>query len=162
LILHDFLLRPAESSDIQRLFEWRNDPFIVSVSTSRREVSWDDHVAWFSAVVDRSRHLLFIVSPEPSVAIGSVRLDRKGEDWALISISLIASHRGRGLGPRAIDEACQNAFDHWPTLSRVWAYVRADNHASIAAFTRARFAPAAGEEPVPGGHLALVRMRNSS
>src|SRR5262245_37067142 len=73
----DSLLRPAEPSDIRSLFEWRNDPLIVSVSSSGQGVSWEEHERWFSSVLGSSEHLLYIVNSHHAVPVGMVRLDRK-------------------------------------------------------------------------------------
>jgi RimJ/RimL family protein N-acetyltransferase len=158
----DSLLRPAGPSDIRRLFDLRNDPLTVSVSSSRREVSWEEHESWFQSVIGNPRHLIYVVNVEHSVPVGTVRLEWKSEDTAVISIALAPSHTGRGLGPRAIDEACREAFDHWPAVSRILAHIRIENRRSIAAFSRSGFVPAPMEESVPEGHLTLVRSVRSS
>src|SRR5262245_18456396 len=153
------LLQLAEADDARRVFAWRNDPWIVSLSTSRREVSWEEHRRWFPTVLDRSRHLLFLVSGEGGEQAGTVRVDRQGEA-AVVTIYLLRPFTGRGLGPRALRAACQEAFRRWPDLARVVAHVRSDNEPSLKAFARVGFAPAGGgEADCPEGHTALVLHR---
>jgi RimJ/RimL family protein N-acetyltransferase len=154
-------MRPADASDIRTLFDWRNDPWIVSVSTTGRAVTWEEHQAWFPSVLDRSRHLLFIIHTDEGIPAGSLRLDRKGAD-AVVSIYLMKPYTGIGLGPRAIKAGCQKAFEHWPVLERIVAYVRSDNRPSVNAFSRAMFHHSPEEATSPPGHVALVRMRGDS
>jgi UDP-2,4-diacetamido-2,4,6-trideoxy-beta-L-altropyranose hydrolase len=155
----EFLLRQADTSDIRRLFEWRNDPWIVSMSTTRREVTWEEHQAWFNSVLDRSKHLLFIIHADDATPVGSVRLDRVGSE-AVVSVYLLKPFTGVGLGPRAIEEGCRNAFEDWPELTRVIAYIRTDNQRSKKAFTRVLFQPCLDAIECPDGHVALVRRRD--
>jgi RimJ/RimL family protein N-acetyltransferase len=152
------LLRPAEASDIRLLFEWRNEPWIVLLSTSQRAISWAEHEDWFNMALDSSQHLLFIVHTDEGIPAGSLRLDRKESD-ATISIYLMKPYTGAGLGPRAIDAGCRSAFEHWPALKRIVAYIRDDNQPSRKAFTRASFHPAAADLDCPPDHVALARGR---
>jgi RimJ/RimL family protein N-acetyltransferase len=154
-------LRPADASDIGTLFQWRNDPWIVSVSTSGREVTWEEHTSWFASVLDQSHHLLFIIQTDEGTPAGSLRLDRKGAD-AIISIYLMQPYTGMGLGPRAIDLGSRRAFEHWPMLERVIALIRVENRRSVAAFTRVSFRPAEDEVSCPEAHVAMVRERDES
>lgn len=154
-------MRPADASDIRLLFDWRNDPWIVSLSTSKRAVTWEEHEAWFESVLDHSRHLVFIVLSDDGIPAGSLRLDLNNAE-AVISIHLARSYTGIGLGPRAIEVGCRRAFEHWPTLSRIIAYIRNDNQSSIKAFTRASFRPSPGETSCPQDHVALVHGRDDS
>jgi RimJ/RimL family protein N-acetyltransferase len=145
--------------DLETVFGWRNSPWIVAISTSRREVTWDEHVAWFQSILDRSQHLLFILEVEPDGPVGSLRLDLRGEETADISVYLLQPFTGRGLGTKAIIAGCEAAFAHWPALRQVVADVRCDNRPSIKAFTRALFVPSGPESRMPDGHLRLVRAR---
>jgi len=154
------VLRLVEASDAPLLFGWRNDAWIVSLSTSRRTLGWEEHEAWFASILDRSRHLLFIVLNDGEIPVGSLRLDWVGTDAAVISIYLMKMYTGKGLGPRAIEAGCRRAFEHWPDLLRILAHVRSDNRPSIRAFVRAKFRPIPGEASCPEGHLALVLGRD--
>jgi RimJ/RimL family protein N-acetyltransferase len=155
------LLRLAEAADGSRVFAWRNDPWIVSLSTSRQTVTPEEHAAWFPSALDRARHLLFIIHAEDGEPAGTLRLDRNGEETAVLTVYLLRQHTGRGLGPRAITAACGEAFSRWSGLTRVIAHVRSDNQPSLKAFARAGFQPAPGEAECPPDHVALVHRRGS-
>ncbi len=152
-------LRPAQWDDLEMVFGWRNSPWIVAISTSRREVTWDEHVAWFRSVLDRSRHLLFILEVEPDGPVGSLRIDLRGERTGDVSVYLLEPFTGRGLGTQAILAGCEAAFAHWPELRQLVADVRCDNRPSLRAFTRALFVPSGSDPRRPAGHLRLVRAR---
>jgi RimJ/RimL family protein N-acetyltransferase/SAM-dependent methyltransferase len=152
------LLRPVEPSDVRLIFEFRNDPWIVSLSTNRREITWEEHTAWFAQVLDESRHLLFIIQAEGDPA-GAVRLDRIDDATARISVYLLRPFTGRGLGPQAVKAACASAFRRWPWLKRVVAHIHLDNEASCKAFSRIGFVPAVPDASSPAGHLTLVLPR---
>jgi RimJ/RimL family protein N-acetyltransferase len=157
----DPVLRLAGAGDARLVYEWRNDPWIVSLSTSRRPVTWQDHQGWFTTVLERpDLYLLFIIHTPDGTPAGTVRLDREGED-AVVTIYLLRQFTGRGLGPRALDLACGDAFRHWPAVSRIRAYVRAGNQPSLKAFARAGFAGDDADPGCPAEHLALVRPREA-
>lgn len=148
-------LRPATPEDADRVFTWRNDPWIVSLSTSRSTVAWREHQAWFGQMMDRSCHLLFIVNDAEGTPSGTVRVDRTVPGEAVITIYLMRDYTGRGMGPQAIALACRAAHEMWPDLIQVMARIRADNGPSIKAFTRAGFQLAASVER-PRDHVAMV------
>jgi len=151
----DRLLRFAEARDADTVFAWRNDPWIVSLSLSGRAVTPAEHHAWFPSALDRTDHLLFVVQSD-GAEVGTARLDRAGPE-ASVTIYLLRPHTGRGLGPRAIDAACRQAFTHWPDVSRIRASIRRGNLASGKAFRRAGFViDETGQHPE---HLEMIRVR---
>jgi RimJ/RimL family protein N-acetyltransferase len=132
------LLRPATPADRATVFAWRNDPFIVSLSASRRTVTWDEHAAWYDRVVTGERHLLLIVEREGE-GIGTVRFDREGEAGALVTIYLLEPFVGRGLGTPVLREACGRAFVRWPEVGHLEARIQAGNARSVRALEKAGF-----------------------
>lgn len=130
-------VRERNESDRMRLFRWRNRPEVVALGASQRQVSWEEHCAWFERVSDGSRHWLRVVEVD-GVAVGSVRLDRSG-DAAEIAVYLEPTATGQGHGVQVIRLACDAAVRCWPGLQFVRAAIRADNRASRIAFERAGF-----------------------
>ena len=45
-------LRKAKSSDLDLLFQWRNNPDIVSLSASQKSVKLDEHSQWFNESIN--------------------------------------------------------------------------------------------------------------
>jgi UDP-2,4-diacetamido-2,4,6-trideoxy-beta-L-altropyranose hydrolase len=143
-ILHTtppFCLRSATYQDRERTFEWRNDPWLVSQGPSENQVDWEDHIGWYSEVLDTELHLLSIVESQDGIGMGTVRLDKTGRDRAIIAIALLRPYVGKGLGIAVLRAACAAGFAQWPWLASVHAYIRKDNQRSLRAFTKAGFTP---------------------
>lgn len=130
-------LRPATQADCATLFQWRNLSELIALSGSGRSVTWEEHCAWFSRLLDPERHLSFIVEHQGQ-ATGNVRLDRIGTR-ARISIYLLTAHTGRGIGVPAIRAGCAFARRAWPDIDAIEALVQPANTRSLAAFERAGF-----------------------
>lgn len=126
-------LRDARGSDAALLFEWRNDVDVRRWSFAPGPVRWADHVAWLREVLGDPRRRLYIVEVG-GMAVGQVRLDATDEG-EMISVSICPEARGRGIGSAVVQAACEHA------AGDVVARIKAGNHASIAAFERAGFAP---------------------
>jgi RimJ/RimL family protein N-acetyltransferase len=138
-------LRRAGRGDAERVFTWRNDPWIVSLSKSGCVVTRDEHLLWYEEAMDDRRHLLFIIELEQAgpaatlVEAGVVRLDRDGHGGSLITIYLLQPYTGRGYGVASLKQATEQAFALWPDLESIRAEIRRDNIASIKAFSRVGF-----------------------
>jgi perosamine synthetase len=88
------------------------------------------------------------------VAAGQVRLDWREAGEAELSLYLLEEFTGRGLGGRAIQQACQRARLSG-RATRVLAAVRKSNRRSVAAFRRAGFVPD-DRRAARRGHLWLA------
>lgn len=148
-----FALRPAGPDDAHRLYDWRNDEFIVERSTSRRKVTEAEHHAWFAATLADADRRLAIVEIGGEAA-GLVRFDRTG-GIAVISVYLLEPYTGAGYGTRAIAEATDAILKDWG--GAVHAHVRAENAAGQKSFLRAGFAPLPDGASIPDGHVGFVR-----
>lgn len=157
LAAENLSLRLAVPDDMEMLFRWRNDPWIVALSSSRREVTREEHARWFREALDRDRHLLFIVRAD-SREIGTVRIDRQPDTKGVLSIYLLKAETGKAYGVKAIRLACEQAFDSWPDLGCVLAVVREGNRPSIGAFSRAGFTPDIPREAAQG-HIGMQLQR---
>lgn len=155
-------IRLANGADAELILAWRNDPWLVSLSTNRRTVTEEEHRAWFATVLDESRHLLFVVESPNNVPAGTVRLDRLNATDAVMTIYLLRPFTGQGFGPQALEVACVAAFERWPWLRQVVAYVRSDNQPSLKAFARAGFALCPTTVLVQEGHTGLCRAREAA
>jgi RimJ/RimL family protein N-acetyltransferase len=147
-------LRAAIPDDARQVHAWRNDPWIVSLGSSGRTVPWEEHAAWFRKVLADERWLLWIVETGEGVGAGTVRLERDGEEHAVVTIYLLREFTGKGLGVRALEQACALGFSRWP-IQRIHALIRAGNDHSVSAFRKAGFAPV-GKPP---GHVEMVLNR---
>ena len=131
----EIAVRPASPGDGEFVWECRNDPAARAVSRSVEPIPLADHLAWFTARLERSetRFLIVEAAGEPA---GYVRFER-GDVETEISIALAPKARGRGVGSQAIRAAPEaEAEQHTAPIA---AYVKEDNTASLAAFRRAGF-----------------------
>ena len=157
------VLRPATAADVDRVYAWANDPLTRAVSFSSAEITYSEHVAWFTQQLERSdRNLLIAMSTEhPAAAIATIRIDRAAQPGVcIISINLAPEARGRGLGTAALEAATASAAALG--FSRIHALIRPDNQASIRAFTRAGYVQAESTEVGDQPALLFVRQRGPS
>ncbi len=133
----DLRLRSAVVGDGDKILHWRNDPWIVSLSSSQRLVDPEEHKVWFQNALNDPAHsinLILLGGKE----IGLLRLHRTDADEASISIYLLREFCGRGYGSRAIGLACEKAWALWP-ISRISAVTRKTNTASEHSFKKNGF-----------------------
>ncbi|MGE0734852.1 MAG: GNAT family N-acetyltransferase [Alphaproteobacteria bacterium] len=150
---NSIVLRRARADDEAQVLSWRNDDFIVARSSSRRRVTEGEHHAWFAAALAAEDRRMEIVEID-GVAAGLVRFDRQAPDHAVISVYLLESFTGRGLGPRVISMATTAAIAAWGV--DVHAHVRADNFAGRKAFERAGYGLTETGGAAPD-HVVFVR-----
>ena len=147
-------LSPASEKDAEQLFEWRNDPFLIERSTSKRVVEWAEHKAWFdSAIRDQSKRIF--ISHADGQKIGSVRFERNTPATCIISAYVMEEFTGNGYGVEVIKLACKMIRDVWP-IDQVLAFVRTDNAAGSSGFKKAGFELAPENIDCPEDHLSLV------
>jgi len=135
-------LRLANPDDMERIFQWRNNRFLLMRSTSQTPVMWEEHRAWFNHALSDPDHLIFIVvqGEEP---IGQVRFDRRNE-LAVISVYLVEERTGKGLGIEAIRRGTQAAFKEW-NIGTVIACIRQDNLHATRAFAKSGYKESKGD-----------------
>jgi UDP-2,4-diacetamido-2,4,6-trideoxy-beta-L-altropyranose hydrolase len=154
----EIFLRPATMEDAETVFLWRNSPFIVARGSLQKMVAWEEHLQWFCETVVGSKRKLLIVLVDGQ-PVGQLRFDRVDDDTMAISVYLIETHTGRGLGVDAIRIGCDMLFTDL-SVARIFACVREDNVAAQSGFRKAGFV-ASGTGPCPAGHVTLVSRRQS-
>jgi RimJ/RimL family protein N-acetyltransferase len=130
-------LRAATAADAKMIFEWRNDPVIVRLGSSQREVTWTEHEEWFSQSITSGKRRIFIVEKD-GIGIGQVRFDLVTSSECVISAYLLAEFTGRGWGVEAMRTGCEMIFEIWP-IQFVSACVRAENKAVQSALGKVGF-----------------------
>lgn len=110
-------LRHICDDDIPRLFEWVNNRDLRVQSSSFHPVSWAEHTTWIEEISnDPQRQLLIISYGSDDLAIGQVVLSSISSIHRSCDLSIrigSGSHRDRGIGTRAIEQALEYA---WLTL----------------------------------------------
>lgn len=133
-------IRKASLDDAQRVFRLANDPLVRAVSFRKEPISWDEHWAWYQrAIVDPG--LVFLLGfdteagPVGEDLVGQVRLKETADKSLLLSISLSAAHRARGVGRHLLAGSCAEARKILGPRT-VIAEVKLDNEASKRFFSK--------------------------
>ena len=91
---------------------------------------------------------MLIAEDEQAIPFGQIRFDLRSDGEAELNISLARDKRGKGLGVRVIEAGVRELFVSTP-CTRVHAFVKPENVASVRVFTEADFVRV-GVEPVRG------------
>jgi RimJ/RimL family protein N-acetyltransferase len=138
-------LRPASESDADWLLELRNDPAVRSASRRTGAVRPEEHREWLRRTL-RDPDCTLLVAELDGRPIGQVRFDRLASNECEISVSVVASHRRRGLGTELIKAGVDWLRRKAPDATVV-AEVRTGNDASYRAFRTAGFRETGGRAP---------------
>jgi SAM-dependent methyltransferase len=143
--------------DRDLLFSWRNDPFVVERSTSRRNINLQEHNLWFDKILASTEVLAFVILLHDQ-PIGHLRFEKHG-DYSVITIYLVKEKIEKGYGVEAIKKGSELAQMQWPSIPVV-AYVREENVIGQRGFSKAGFA----HEKIacPAGHVAMVFRQSES
>jgi len=154
-------IRPLKEHDADLIFKWRNLPSIIQISSSQKEVSWDEHIAWIRASVNNPNRLVYIIEKD-GTGIGQVRFekDKKDATEAIVSIYLVDNFTGKGIGPVAMALSIKEVFEKWTEVIRILAWVRKENQRSQLFFLKQGFLPCS--EIQDAEHEVYVLYRNSS
>jgi len=131
--------RFATENDVLLFYQWFNDYEVRKNSYSGNPISLDQHSKWFKEKINDKNVflLLFLDYSNENYPVGQVRIERIGQE-AIISISIDAEYRGKGLATDLLNDACLCYFDKYPK-DKIIAYIKKDNKASIRAFCKASF-----------------------
>ncbi len=144
-------MRRARPEDARLLWEWVNDPEVRQASFSSAQIAWETHVDWFSNRLD-SRDCLLLIAENDGSPCGQIRFEASGDGEWDVGVSVPKGRRGLGLASQIIATGAQQLLaEHHGT--RIHAYVKAANQASIRAFERAGFRRIGSEEV--RGHAAV-------
>jgi RimJ/RimL family protein N-acetyltransferase len=157
-------LRHANLGDLDMVFRWRNDPFILAYGSLRREVAREEHQKWFAETVSGKTRQMFIILERQVAgadkAIGQIRFERESGRECVVSVYLLQEFTGRGYGAQAIRMGCAAIFQTWD-VDRVVACVRFDNQAGRSAFLKAGFNKTEALPCCPGEHHSMIFSRES-
>jgi L-amino acid N-acyltransferase YncA len=117
--------RFATAEDSIKLFQWRNDLTVRTVSRNTEVISWNDHQQWFSDVLSSPLKVLLIgyLLEDP---VGVVRFDIK-DDAAEVSIYLVPGTNGAGRGQDLLESAECCFKTHKPEIRKLFACVLGSN-----------------------------------
>jgi len=132
-------LKPADKSDLKRIFEWRNHPLVRGKSFNTGKISWGEHVGyWKKRLCSKGKHSLIVVADGNNT--GLIRLDRMRESGDYeVSIMIDPAMHGKGVGTTALKKTKE--FARKKEIRRLHARIKAKNIGSIKAFEAAGFKP---------------------
>jgi RimJ/RimL family protein N-acetyltransferase len=130
-------VRKARETDVQQFLDWRNDPAVVAASFTPGLIAKSDHEPWFMRKLSSNDCALYVVEHD-SIPAGQVRFDIDGSS-ATINYSLDAAFRGRGLATASVSKAIAVFRAENTDVTRLIAYVKADNPASCRVFEKLNF-----------------------
>jgi len=141
------VVRRMTAGDSRRVFELSNDPFVRRYSVQEGAIPWESHEAWFRARLEDPSCDLFAAEVDGQFA-GQVRYHPDGERM-VVSLSIAAPFRGRGLASGILRSSARLAFEGRPGLEEITAFISPENHASARAFAGAGYLPS-GRETMAG------------
>ena len=131
------LIRNADLSDLQDIFEWRNDSFSRSMSLSSEVVSLNEHIDWYQRSLKNPNRRIYIGSIN-ELKVGLVRFDfdentKKSE----VSINLNPILRGKGFGFKLLSKSISvyKQIKDTPLIAKV----KKENHPSLRIFSKCGF-----------------------
>lgn len=137
---NNITLRLVKKEDAALIFEWRNTPFIVSLGSQNRAVSWEEHLSWIENTVCSKtlKAYIILINDEPA---GQVRFDKEvlDSDLCTISVYLTEKNTGKGAGVRAIQSGCELIKKEWIRIRFIQANVLETNINGQKAFLKAGF-----------------------
>lgn len=127
-------MRRATQDDSHNIFTWRNTFEIRSVSRNQDLISWQDHQAWFAAVLSsEARYLL--IGELSGHSLGVVRFDVLNV-VAEVSIYLTPEMQGQGWGGDLLRSAEAWLVHNVRSVRYLKAVVLGENERSMRLFTR--------------------------
>jgi len=155
-------LRRATESDCRLLWEWANEPSVRASAFSQQAIGWEEHSAWFREKLADESCMILIGELGDGRPIGQVRINRQSNQEAEIDVSVVRDFRGTGYGSLLLESALRGAFDS-TSITKVHAFIRPENLASVRAFEKAGFLRM-GERQVKGNpalHYCRERPANN-
>ena len=130
-------LRDATVEDMDLIFKWRNDPWIISLGSSGQSVTKEEHQNWYGKAMNDDGISMSIISIDDEEA-GQIRFSRESDGIAVVTIYLMKPFTGQGYGVEALKKGCDKIFKAWP-VQKIEAYIQDTNEPSIVAFEKAGF-----------------------
>lgn len=148
-------LRKATSVDKDLIFKWRNDPWIVSLSSGQQTVMEDEHAAWFESTLNDDHSILNIIEDDSRTPMGTTRVSKEGQS-CVITVYLMKEFTGKGYGVDALKLMAREVFDS-NFAATILAHIRQDNPVSRSAFIKAGYKKEEdNSEYCPEGHDEFV------
>jgi L-amino acid N-acyltransferase YncA len=117
---------------------WRNEPITREMSLLSAEIPIDDHIRWFSALMESKSELMFIGLNAENEKVGYCRFKRNpSKKCSEISICINPIFRNQGLGHKLL----QRSINKYRAQRQddLYATIKSSNGPSIAIFQKCGF-----------------------
>jgi RimJ/RimL family protein N-acetyltransferase len=132
-------LRPSCPEDVWVLWRWSNDPETRRASFHPARIARASHLKWYREKLACPHSVrIYVAESEAGQPVGQLRLEVDRRRRAIISISVAAEARGKGVAKRMLTLGARRAGKDL-RVRQLWAYVKADNSASLNLFRSAGF-----------------------
>ena len=132
-------IRKVKLSDIQVIYEWRNDELTRKMSNNTDFVQWEEHNAWIKASLKNKNRLFLLCETENTEKkIGLVHF-RVVVQRALVSINLSPEMRGKRLSKLCLSVAINHFSKQYSQVITLDAEIKSVNTASQRAFESVGF-----------------------
>lgn len=130
----DIKIRLANSDDVQKIWEIRNEPAALAVAANKEIVPLAQHIAWFNGKYFSNSGSVCFVAVADQKVVGYSRFDLN-KDYYVNSIAVASSMHGKGVGTLLLKQSIEQLKSPIP----IHAEIRKFNAASIKMFERAGF-----------------------
>lgn len=142
-------VRPATANDIELVWQLANDPVTRANSYRSDPIPFAAHKDWYARQLASTRSVILIGEDPAGNPVGYIRFTEMGDGTWETGISIDSRLRGRGLGAALTKLGMAFMFER-RGASRLHAWIKSANAASLGMFAKAGFSPAGGEEPRHG------------
>ena len=131
-------IRPVKESDIEFLFNLRNEPTVRHLSFNSDPIDFSTHKKWFQSKFTDKNTFIFICE-EIDEKIGQIRYDLDlDKNSAEVSIAILDSKRNHGFGTELLKKGSRIILQQNKSLKLI-AHIKPENLSSIRAFSKAGF-----------------------
>lgn len=130
-------LRAAESTDLDLLFRWVNEPLVRKNSFSTGTISYEEHRKWYKKILGDANCRQYIYMDD-ACPVGQARIVCK-EDVVEVNYSICVQKRSKGYGKKLLELISRQAWIDFPQAKKLIGRVKSENAASQKAFIDAGY-----------------------
>lgn len=131
------MLRHADLSDVQDIFEWRNDVYSRQMFVNNAAVTLEEHIDWYERSL-KSPHRKFYIGMVQGEKVGVVRFDLDVQtNESEVSINVNPKFRGLGYGFILLSRSI-NLYHQSGKVTLI-AKVKRENVSSLRIFAKCDF-----------------------
>ena len=141
----EYYFREALLSDMDKIFEWANDPQVRANAFNTEPIPYENHVRWYNRMLEDNEVLQYIFVSKKVIDgniitedIGQIRLNVE-DTAAFIDYSIAPNLRGKGLGSKMLRALVDMLEQNKNQFDRLIGQVKYTNIASALAFTKCGF-----------------------